>query len=152
MKKKSLIVLMTVTLVIAAFGLVGPTSAKQPDGGRALFEADIVPATIDGHLLDKGEVYIREDGSFKVEIEGAMPDTPYRVFLVFGAPIARIELLDFDDNSLATNEDGEGKLEGDLCPDIEGSFGNPWIEIYSGDARRGTLQFVSGFELECFDE
>ena len=84
MKKKSLMVLITVTLVIAAFGLVGPVSADQPAGKRAVFEADIVP--VDSEPLEKGEVWIRSNGDFKVEIEGAAASETYEVILFFGDP------------------------------------------------------------------
>ena len=154
MKKKSLIVLMTVTLVIVAFGLVGPASAKQPNNMRAVFEADIVPAGT--HPLEKGEVYIREalDNSpyhnFKVEIEGAAIETTYEVFLKFVVPGSPTEIIIHLGN-FETDPEGEGKLvepdkpeENPLCFG-EGDFFacNPWIEIHSG----GTLQFVSGFAL-----
>jgi len=145
MKKKSLIVLMTVTLVIAAFGIVGPASAKKPFDVRAMFEADIVP--VDSQPLEKGEVWIRESGDFKVEIEGAEFEEDYVVYLMFGSPGTPTELYLGD---LSTDEEGEGKLEGSgLCYESGGFAGNPWIEIRLDD---DTVQYVSGFVLEpCSD-
>ena len=140
MKKKSWIVLIILTLVFATFGLVGPASAKRPFEVRAMFEADIVP--VDSQPLEKGEVWIRESGDFKVEIEGAEPDQSYTVFLMFGLPAdpTEIELGD-----LETDEEGEGKLEGSaLCYLTGGYAGNPWIEIRWG----GEVQYVSGFAFE----
>ena len=140
MKKKSLIVLMTVTLVIAAFGIVGPASAKKPFDVRAMFEADIVP--VDSQPLEKGEVWIRESGDFKVEIEGAEFEEDYVVYLMFGSPGTPTELYLGD---LSTDEEGEGKLEGiAVCWESGGYAGNPWIEIRLDDA----VQYVSGFVLE----
>jgi len=144
MKKKSLIVLMTVTLVIAAFGIVGPASAKKPFDVRAMFEADIVP--VDSQPLEKGEVWIRESGDFKVEIEGAEFEEDYVVYLMFGSPDAPTEL---ELGDLSTDEEGEGKLEGSgLCYLIGGYAGNPWIEIRLDEA----VQYVSGFVLEPYED
>ena len=145
MKKKSLIVLMTVTLVIVAFGIVGPASAKKPFDVRAMFEADIVP--VDSQQLEKGEVWIRESGDFKVEIEGAEFEEDYVVYLMFGSPGTPTELYLGD---LSTDEEGEGKLEGSgLCFLTGGYAWNPWIEIRLDD---DTVQYVSGFVLEpCSD-
>ena len=143
MKKKSLIALMTVTFVIAVFGIVGPVSAGNPNAERAVFEADIVPASTADHTLDKGEVYIRDDGSYKIEIEGAEPDTTYRVFMVFGEPGSLIrEQL----GEILTDEEGEGKLEDFLCFDEDPIVDLPRIKLRSG----GTVQFVSGFTpVQC---
>ena len=157
MNKKSLIALMTVTLMIVTFGPVGPAGAKQPfKKMRTVFKADIVPAgTADTQTLEKGEVYIRVGGNFKVKIKGAEVDdvevaTKYGVYLLFEAPetpgtpgtagTPSIYLGDLD-----TDEEGDGKLEGDgLCFGDGGFVGNPWIEIRLGDE----VQFVSGFELD----
>jgi len=140
MKKKSLIVLITVTLVIAAFGLVGSAIARQPFSVRAVFEADIVP--FDAQPLDKGEVYIREGGNFKVEIEGAEIETTYLVYLLFGSPTSPDEIYL---GVLETDEEGEDKLEGQgLCCLTGGYAGNPWIEIRFD----GEVHYVSGFALE----
>ncbi|MGD9106891.1 MAG: hypothetical protein PVJ50_07440 [Desulfobacterales bacterium] len=145
MKKKSLIILITVTLVIVAFGIFGPASAKKPFDVRAMFEADIVP--VDSQPLEKGEVWIRESGDFKVEIEGAEFEEDYVVYLMFGSPGTPTDLYLGD---LSTDEEGEGKLEGSgLCFLLGGYAGNPWIEIRFDDE---TVQYVSGFELEaCSD-
>jgi len=70
-------------LMIAAFGMVGPASAGKPFDVRAVFEADIVP--VDSQPLEKGEVWIRESGDFKVEIEGAEFEEDYVVYLMFGS-------------------------------------------------------------------
>jgi len=146
MKKKSLIVLMTVTLVIAAFSIVGPASAKKPFDVRAMFEADIVP--VDSQPLEKGEVWIRESGDFKVEIEGAEFEEDYVVYLMFGSPGTPTELYLGD---LSTDEEGEGKLEGSgLCHQDGGYAGNPWIEIRLLEG--GAVQYVSGFVLEPYDD
>ena len=145
MKKKSLIVLMAVTLVIAAFSIVGPASAKKPFDVRAMFEANIVP--VDSQPLEKGEVWIRESGDFKVEIEGAEFEEDYIVYLMFGSPGTPTELYLGD---FSTDEEGEGKLEGSgLCFLTGGYAGNPWIEIRLVDE---TVQYVSGFVLEPCDD
>ena len=120
---------------------------------RTVFKADIVPAgTADTQTLEKGEVYIRVGGNFKVkikgaEVEGADVATTYEVFLLFEAPgtpgtpgTPYIYLGELD-----TDEEGDGKLEGDgLCFGDGGFVGNPWIEIRLGVE----VQFVSGFELD----
>jgi len=140
MKKKSWIVLIILTLVIAAFGLAGPASAKRPFDVRAMFEADIVP--VDFQPLEKGEVWIRESGDFKVEIEGAEPDQTYGVFLMFGSPADPTEI---DLDPLMTDEEGDGRREGSgLCYLTGGYAGNPWIEIRLNDE----VHYVSGFALE----
>lgn len=149
MKKKSLIILITCTVMIAMFCLITPASAGKPFGVRAVFEADIVP--YEDQPLDKGEVWIRElegDYLFKVEIEGAAEGT-YYVYLIFGSPSdpTVIELPD----PLITDENGEGKLVGEidgLCS-ATGYAGNPWIEIRS---ESDDVYYVSGFAIgQCTD-
>ena len=136
--------LITVAVMITMFGLIAPASAGQPFEVRALFETDIVP--LGNQLLDKGEVYIRESGNFKVEIEGAAPDTDYSVFLLFG-DLGNPTVIELGD--LFTEEEGEGALEGEnlwCSEDLTGVTyaGNPWIEIRYSD---GIVHYVSGFAI-----
>lgn len=139
MKKKSLIVLITLTLVIALFGLVGLVSAGQPAGKRAQFEADIIP--VDTQPLEKGEVWIRSNGNFKVDIEGAAASEIYEVYLLYGDPTnpESIKL-----GELETDEDGDDKLYEVEYINCGIPFGNPWIEI----RLEGDVHYVSGFILD----
>ena len=144
MKKKSLMFLITVTLVIAAFAIAVPASAgeRNHDHGRALFEADIVPVGV--HPLVKGEVYIRDNGDFKVEIEGAEPGQTYLVYLMYGddpGNPSEKELVG-QPTTFTTDEDGECKLEG-VIDNLCGNVLNPWIELRDGV----DVHYVSGFIL-----
>ena len=127
MKKKTLMFLITVTLVIAAFVLAGPASAGKHHQGRAVFEADIVP--LDGQPLDKGRVAIRNNGKFKVKIKGAEADSTYYVYVMFILPNSDEDFKYL--GTLETDDEGEGKLYSNYdCINIDGFVRMPWIEIY----------------------
>jgi hypothetical protein len=110
--KKSIIIGIIVAVVIGSIAAV-PIFAAKPNGERAVFESDIVETANHGTPLEKGEVWIRADGSFKVEIEGvdAAPDTVYEVFLRYGfGRGVRVVLLGY----IFIDDDGYGELEGYL--------------------------------------
>ena len=143
MKKKSLMFLITVTLVIAAFVLAGPASAGKRHQRRAVFQADIVP--LDGQALYQGRVVIRNDGKFKVAIKGAGANTDYNVWLVYGDPTYPISEDDL--GILMTNKKGKGEFYGEVC--VPECFVHmPRIELRYG----GTVHYVSGFAPVICDD
>jgi hypothetical protein len=158
MKKKSLMFLITVTLVIAAFALAGPASAGQHHQGRAVFEADIVPVDVQPlPPLNWGRVEIRNNGEFKVKIKGAEPITNYEVLLVYDDPTDPEPWTSL--GTLSTNKKGNGKLFGEVCVGQE-FVRMPWIEIYLTDGLSTPgggvildnldLRYVSGFApVQC---
>ena len=141
--KNSIVIGLIVTLVISLIAAIPVFAQSQPNDCRAVFESDIIdPVVGEGDELDKGEVWVREDGNFKVEIEGAtlVEGEVYTVIL--------INLLDWSETELGTitiNEDGEGILTGDLSSvgiDIEDSSVVPLVIIADDEGRD---QFINGF-------
>lgn len=111
--KKVMAIAVAVVMLIAVFAVVGPVGASQPDGGRAVYEADIVPTGWGTDPLDEGEVYVREDGSVMVKIEGAVPDRTYYVFFgqQVGQPISAWTLTWGNPiGSFTTDGDGNGEF------------------------------------------
>ena len=69
--KKSITIGLIITLVICLITTIPVFAKGQPNDCRAVFESDIIDIDTEvGDDLDKGDVWFREDGSFKVEIEG----------------------------------------------------------------------------------
>ena len=141
--KRLIAIAVTVVMVITAFAMVGPVSAGPPDN-PAVFEATIVPTPWSDQSLPKGEVYVRADGSVKVEIEGALINTPYDVYL------GRLVLTDPPSwtwewillGTFTTDDDGEG----DFFTTISGTWAAPVLRITLADV--GHTKFASGFEIK----
>jgi len=103
-----------------------------------VFEADIFDVR-GGDPLTKGEVYVRLDGSVKVEIEGAASDETYRVVLICGkcgnTVTTVLGMIDTDSN-------GDFVLTTTLLPRV---YASPRVAVDKGF---GTpAEFVSGFRL-----
>jgi len=149
--KKLIAVTLAVVLVISAIAAIPVLAKTQPPGGRAVFESDIVPtfnAELQGLTLEKGEVWIRADGSFKVEIEGVndVEGTTYDVYLRHG--VGRGEANEWL-GVLVLDEDGEDILEGNLSSVFgdDMTIRSPMIRIY--DQSGGwKAEFASGFYYE----
>jgi hypothetical protein len=124
--KKLLVVMLSLAFVMAfAFGTL---CAKKPayTDYRAVFESDIVDGR--GIRID-GEVYIRSNGAYKIELKG-VEDGTYSVTLRCS------NIVDTTLNDLVV-EDGEGKSEGYVyVPCVK-----PYIEI------EGPETYYSGFDL-----
>jgi len=141
--KKSIAIGLIVTLLIGLITAIPVFAKGQPNGCRAVFESDIIDIDTEvGDDLGKGEVWFREDGSFKVEIEGEslVESEVYTVILY--------NFLDFSTTELGTitiNEDGEGVLTGNLYDagiDIEDMDVVPYVVIVDDEEQE---QFVNGF-------
>jgi hypothetical protein len=108
-----------------------------------MFECDIVPTSMGGTDMVKGEAWIRTGGQYKVEIEGVAAEdgTVYNVELHYGcgAPGSATVIVLND----ITIYDGEGMCTGTL-PDITGDVRCPRIRIFEDGG--GPAQFTSGFE------
>jgi hypothetical protein len=147
--KKSIIVGIIVTVVIGLIATV-PVFAGRPGGVRAVWESDIVPthqATLYGLEFGKGEVYIRSNLDFKVEMEGLddAPDgTELDVIFRHGVGMGEQEFS----LGVLTINDGYGLLEGNLGTLGFYSMDNivrvPMVRIYYED---GKALFANGFEL-----
>jgi len=142
--KRLIAVTLAVVLVVSAIAVIPVIAKTQPHEVRAMFECDIVPTSMGGTDMEKGEAWIRTDGSYKVEIEGVVADdgTVYNVELHYGCgapPTATVVVL----NDI-TIDDGEGKSEGFLY--ITDNVRCPRIRIFENGG--GPAQFTSGFEAD----
>ena len=141
--KKSIAIGLIVTLVIGLIAAMPVLAKGQPNDCRAVFESDIVDIDTEvGDDLDKGEVWFREDGSFKVEIEGEdlVESEVYTVVLYNFLDLSETEL-----GTITINEDGEGVLTGNLYDagiDIEDMDIVPYVVILDDEEQE---QFVNGF-------
>ena len=138
--KKLIAITLAVVLVISLIAAIPVLAKTQPHNCRAVFESDIVALELDGQELDKGEVWIREDGSYKVEIEGAelVEGDEYTVRLRYNL-VTVVEL-----GTIEINEDGEGMIEGwlsDVAVEDE-VVKLPWVVILDDE---DFPQFGSGF-------
>lgn len=121
--KRLIAIAITVACVAMLLGIVMPLGAgSQPGNVRAVFESDITrvplvpgpPPIFDGnHPLENGNVYIREDGSYLVELTGAAPDYLYRVYMLHG-PLCPPQAMMLGD--IWTDSSGDFKLSGTLAP------------------------------------
>ena len=68
--KKSVALGILVTLVIGSIAVVPIFAKSQPNSVRAVFQSDLFAPEPESFGLEKGEVWIGEDGSFRVEVEG----------------------------------------------------------------------------------
>ena len=122
---------------------VGPVCAKRPGGVRAVFEADMVSESSAINPGPYGEVWIRADKSFKVELKG-VPDGDYDVALEC---ITEVDEVDTEDEyflGTLTVVGGEGKLVGTLPSEV-GLCPDATVEAYiNADDAPG---YVSGFYL-----
>ena len=141
--KKSIAIGLIVTLVIGLITAIPVFAQGQPNDCQALFESDIIDIDPEvGDDLDKGEVWFREDGSFKVEIEGEtlVENGVYTVILYNFLDDSQTEL-----GTMTINEDGEGVLTGNLYDagiDIEDMDVVPVVVIVDNEEQE---QFVNGF-------
>jgi len=141
--KKSIAIGLIVTLVIGLIAAMPVLAKGQPNDCRAVFESDIVDIDTEvGDDLDKGEVWFREDGSFKVEIQGEdlVESEVYTVVLYNFLDLSETEL-----GTITINEDGEGVLTGNLYDagiDIEDMDIVPYVVILDDEEQE---QFVNGF-------
>jgi len=144
--KKLIAITLAVVLVVSAIAVIPVLAKTQPHGVRAMFECDIVPTSMGGTDMEKGEAWIRTDGSYKVEIEGVVAGdgTVYNVELHYGCggPTTVVVLNDI------TIYDGEGMCTGTLDP-IGDDVRCPRIRIFA--ASGGPAQFTSGFETPWGD-
>jgi hypothetical protein len=140
--KKLIAVTLAVTMVLGLIAAISLFAKSLTPGGRAVFESDIVDAYIEsGDELDKGEFWIREDGSFKVEIEGEnlVDGDEYTANLHdvwFGVGLTELGTF--------TIMDGEGVLTGNLYDmgiDIEDEYISPAVVIEDDGA---SWQFITG--------
>lgn len=112
--KRSIASGILVTLVIGlSFAL--PLYAKsQLDGVRIAFECDLIAPEPESFNLEKGRVWIGEDGSFKVEVEGITfeGETVGNSTL----PVQLVDLWSYKSYALENMDimDGEGMVEGYL--------------------------------------
>ena len=126
-----------------------PTSA-EPD---VVFEANIVPGAYPaGEPFEKGEVKVHADGSFEIEIEGAQVNETYSVLVGEWVGTAEYGGVDWyrwsPDVTLITDEEGEGKCNGNLPSDTEP---NDWSLFALNDQDNeentaGANRYVSGFQ------
>ena len=142
--KKLIAVAVALVLVIALFAMVAPVGAKGPPDNPAVFESDLIPAPWGGESLTKGEVYVRADGSVKVEIEGATGGKTYNVWMGqanwtgsgWTIPPARWAKI----GAFTTDANGDGVLT--LPADsIVGPVVGPVFELAWG----GVPRFITGF-------
>jgi len=148
--KKSIAIGIIVTVVIGLIAAI-PVFAARPGGVRAVWESDIVPthqATLYGLEFGKGEVYIRTNLDFKVEIEGLDDVTDGTVFGVIFRHGVGMGEQEFSLGPLTIN-DGYGLLEGNLDTLGFYSMDNivrvPMIRIYYDG---GKAIFANGFSLD----
>lgn len=142
--KKLIALAVAVVLVITAFAMVGPVSAGPP-ANPAVFESVLIPAPWGSESLTKGEVYVRADGSLKLEIEGATGDQTYNVWMgqanwVSGSgwTIPAVNWVKI--GSFKTDANGDGSLT--LGADsIVGPVVGPVFELAWG----GVPRFITGF-------
>ena len=141
--KKSIVIGIVVTLVIGLVAAMPVLAKGQPNDCRAVFESDIVDIDTEaGDALDKGEVWFRDDGSFKVELEGEtlVESEVYTVILYNFLDLSQTEL-----GTITINEEGEGVLTGNLYDegiDIEDMNVAPFVVIVDDEEQE---QFVNGF-------
>lgn len=142
MKKLMAIAVAVVLVLTLGSGVVfAGKEGSQPEGELAVFEATIVPTPWSDQSLTKGEVYVRADGSVKIEIEGALINTPYDVYL------GRLVLTDPPSwtwewillGTFTTDDDGEG----DLDTTISETWAAPVLRITLAGV--GHTKFTSGF-------
>jgi len=148
--KKSIAIGIIVTLVIGVIAAI-PVFAARPGGVRAVWESDIVPthqAILYGLDFGKGEVYIRTNLDFKVEIEG-LNDTPdgtvFDVIFRHGVGKGEQEFL----LGQLTINGGYGLLEGNLdtlgFSSMDDIVRVPMIRIYDDGWK---AIFANGFFLD----
>ena len=132
-------IILAMVMVITTSALSLPVLAKtQPGETRAVFEADIFDIR-GGDPLNKGEVYIRTDGSVKVEIEGAAANERYRVVLICGKcgdTAATVLGMIYTDNN------GDFLLTSTLQPKV---YVSPRVSVDKGLGTQA--EFVSGFRV-----
>ena len=136
--KKSIAITVVVTLVISLLAAIPVFAKSQPNECRAVFESDIIESTVGDDELDKGEVWFREDGSFKVEIEGEslVEGEEYDVLLWDLLGEGTYEL-----GTITISEDGDGVLTGYLYDKgVQDIDIIPVIQIFS----ETDWEFVSG--------
>lgn len=72
--KKSVVFGILLILLIGLIAVVPLFAKSQPSGVRTVFQSDLFAPEPESFALEKGEVWIGEDGSFKVEVEGVTSD------------------------------------------------------------------------------
>ena len=112
--KKSIALVILVTLVIASIAVVPLFAKSQPGGARAVFQSNLFAPEPESFDLEKGEVWIREDGSFKVEVEGVTSEG--EIVEDDTLPVQLLDLLLHGSYDLGDMDiiDGEGMIEGYL--------------------------------------
>ncbi|MFC1971770.1 hypothetical protein ACFLV0_07635 [Chloroflexota bacterium] len=134
--KKSIAIVIIVTLVIGLIAALPVFAKGQPHDVRALFEADLVDQS--GNYY--GEVWVR-DGSgatdwIKVEVEGAAAETTYDVMVfTWGGSFTDI-------GDLTTDDEGEGMIELNLL-----SAGTYAGVIFGLHEQGGDVLCASGFKI-----
>jgi hypothetical protein len=127
--KKSIIIGSIVTLVIGLIAAIPVFAKSQPADCRAVFEADMFDfSPTDGCVVEKGEAWIREDGSFKIEIEGEILAGTYYIWLY---DLSDYDFIQIDEITLS--EDTDVLLSTGYLYDAGISDTNiaPVIEIFS---------------------
>ena len=112
--KKSIALGILVTLVIGLIAVVPLFGKSQPGGARAVFQSDLFAPAPESFDLEKGEVWIREDGSFKVEVEGVTSEG--EIVEDDTLPVQLVDLLSYISYDLGDMDiiDGAGMIEGYL--------------------------------------
>ena len=130
---------MVVLVVFATFATaISAGTNNQPSRVRAVFEADIIRSIHGTDPLTKGKGYVRADGSIKVEIEGALPDTEYIIILIYGRRVPAPRA--WGPYSVTTDSSGNFVVTGTLS---DGDYGTPRFAI----RRQGVAQFITGIQL-----
>jgi len=111
---KSIAVGILVTLVIGLIVAVPLFAKSRPGGVGTVFESDLFAPGPESFDLEKGEVWIREDGSFKVEVEGITFEG--EIVEDDALPVELLDLLSYNSYNLGDMDiiDGEGMIEGCL--------------------------------------
>jgi hypothetical protein len=139
--KKLIAFVLAVVLVITVLAVAIPAVAKtQPGEVSTVFEADIVRVAGCTDPLTQGEGYVRADGSIKVEIEGAVPNKWYRVFLTYGPDIPGP--IPWGPVWVQADSQGDFVVTGSVSG---GPYGMPRFVVNTGGGTQ-TL-FNSGFEI-----
>ena len=112
--KRSITFGILVTLVIGLSFALPLYARSQLGSARTAFECDLIAPEPESFDLEKGRVWIGEDGSFKVEVEGITFEGE-----TVGNSTLPVQLLDlWLYNSYALDDldimDGEGMVEGYL--------------------------------------
>lgn len=112
--KRSIALGILVTLVIALTFALPLLGQSRLGGARTVFECDLFAPEPESFGLEKGEVWIRADGGFKVEVQGITfeGETVKNATL----PVQLLDLLLYKSYDLGDMDimDGEGMIEGYL--------------------------------------